>query len=405
MTEQRASGRTRTARAATGLLMSMGLLTPIVWAASHDVRAAPATAPATGPLLAPAFAAALDLGQYSPFWVDPHSQARQQTREIAKRGRPRDAALLRRIADRPTAVWLTERDPADHVRRATEDATRSGRIPVFVAYNIPGRDCGQYSSGGAADDDEYRQWVGRIADGIGDRRAVVILEPDAAPQAATGCDGQARLDARTESGSAAGLRPAPGPRSDRRALLAHAVRTLKARPGAAVYVDAGNAGWIRDVHQIADVLKSAGVNAADGFALNVSSFQTTRASREYGDRLSAALGGAHYVIDTSRNGKGPVPENANGKDSGEPWCNPPGRALGTPPTTRTGSPIVDAFLWIKRPGESDGACRGGPPAGQWWTEYALGLAREAMSDSYPGVLGRGDDDDQPGANPSTDARD
>ncbi|MCC3773203.1 glycoside hydrolase family 6 protein, partial [Streptomyces sp. UNOC14_S4] len=58
----------------------------------------------------------------------------------------------------------------------------------------------------------------------------------------------------------------------------------------------------------------------------------------------------------------------------EPWCNPPGRALGTPPTTATGSPLIDAYLWIKRPGESDGTCRGAPPAGHWWADYALRLA-------------------------------
>ena len=42
------------------------------------------------------------------------------------------------------------------------------------------------------------------------------------------------------------------------------------------------------------------------------------------------------------------------------------------PTAQTGDPLVDALLWIKRPGESDGACNGGPPAGTWWPEDALG---------------------------------
>ena len=57
------------------------------------------------------------------------------------------------------------------------------------------------------------------------------------------------------------------------------------------------------------------------------------------------------------------------------WCNPPGRALGETPTTKTGNPRVDAYLWVKRPGESDGACgRGAPAAGQWWPQYALELA-------------------------------
>lgn len=53
---------------------------------------------------------------------------------------------------------------------------------------------------------------------------------------------------------------------------------------------------------------------------------------------------------------------------------PPGRALGEVPTTRTGDELVDAYLWVKRPGESDGDCKGGPKAGAWWPEYALGLA-------------------------------
>ncbi|NEE07199.1 glycoside hydrolase family 6 protein, partial [Streptomyces sp. SID7499] len=75
-------------------------------------------------------------------------------------------------------------------------------------------------------------------------------------------------------------------------------------------------------------------------------------------------------IDTSRNGNGPY----TGGDPAESWCNPPGRALGEAPTTQTGDERVDAYLWIKRPGESDGDCKGGPKAGAWWPEYALGLA-------------------------------
>ena len=82
------------------------------------------------------------------------------------------------------------------------------------------------------------------------------------------------------------------------------------------------------------------------------------------------------MIDTSRNGRGAVTGDTNG---GPGWCNPPGRGLGQPPTTRTGQPLVDAFLWIKRPGESDGNCRSGEPsAGTWWLDYALGLAQRAV---------------------------
>ena len=80
---------------------------------------------------------------------------------------------------------------------------------------------------------------------------------------------------------------------------------------------------------------------------------------------------AHFVIDTSRNGSGPYTGPLTPQ-----WCNPPGRALGAAPTTRTGDRSVDALLWIKYPGASDGSCRPGePPAGAWWPEYALGLVR------------------------------
>ena len=45
------------------------------------------------------------------------------------------------------------------------------------------------------------------------------------------------------------------------------------------------------------------------------------------------------------------------------------------PTTDTGQGLVDAYLWVKEPGTSDGTCRGGPAAGQWRPQYALELAR------------------------------
>jgi len=87
-------------------------------------------------------------------------------------------------------------------------------------------------------------------------------------------------------------------------------------------------------------------------------------------------GRAVEVVDTSRNGAGPV--SGTEVDGGPAWCNPPGRRLGQAPTSDTGEPRVDAFLWVKRPGESDGACRPGEPeAGRWWPEYALDIAKRS----------------------------
>ncbi len=141
--------------------------------------------------------------------------------------------------------------------------------------------------------------------------------------------------------------------------------------GVTVYLDAGNAGW-HGAAEMATMLRAAGVDRARGFALNVSNFHDTSEERGYGDAISAALGGTvHFVIDTSRNGLGPAP--------GDVWCNPPGRALGARPSATTGDPLADAYLWIKIPGESDGTCNGGPGAGQWWLDYAIGLATRATA--------------------------
>ncbi|MER7928286.1 glycoside hydrolase family 6 protein [Streptomyces sp. NPDC096057] len=285
-----------------------------------------------------------------PFWTAPDSHAAQQAVAWREAGRTADATLMDRIATRPQAEWLNGPDPGPTVRARTTAATRAGRTAVLVAYYIPNRDCGQYSLGGAPTDAAYRAWIDEFATALGDRGAYVIVEPDAVAQVVAGCT---RVTA-----------------SDRYALLAHAVDRLKRQPHTRVYLDAGNSGWIPEAGRLVAALKASGVARADGVALNVSNFQTNQASSTYGDQLSKDLAGKHYVIDTSRNGNGPL----TGTDT---WCNPPGRALGVPPTTRTGNPLLDAYLWIKRPGESDGTCRGGPAAGRWWPSYALELARNA----------------------------
>lgn len=288
----------------------------------------------------------------APFWVDPDSNAARQVKLWQREGRHSDAELLRRIADQPVALWPAgEIDPGPQVTSATQAAAKEGRTALFVAYDIPHRDCGQHSAGGAGDAAAYRDWMGKFAAAIGESKALVVLEPDAVAHIVDGCT--------------------PGEyHAERQQLLGEAVARLKQQPHTKVYLDAGNPSWIREPWKLVEPLKRSGVDAADGFALNVSNFQPDAAVKEYGLQLSSQLGGKHFVIDTSRNGNGPQPGV---------WCNPPGRALGTRPTTETGTASLDAYLWIKRPGESDGTCEGGPDAGQWWPEYALELARNSKA--------------------------
>lgn len=280
-------------------------------------------------------------------YVNPNTPARKQA-DVWQRSRPDDAARMRMMASQPQAIWLGEwvRD----IRRETDamvTQTASARtVPVFVAYNIPYRDCGLHSRGGAGGGDEYRRWTLELARGLRNRPAVVILEPDGI--AAIDC-----LPARLKD--------------ERYVLLREAVDVLK-KAGAAVYIDAGNANW-QQAPEMANRLTLAGIELADGFALNVSNFHATAVNITYGDRLSRLVGGKHYVIDTSRNGRGSRVEAE--------WCNAPNQALGYAPTTDTKLPLVDAFLWVKTPGQSDGTCNNGPRAGEWWPEYALELSRTA----------------------------
>ena len=234
-------------------------------------------------------------------------------------------------------------DPAPSTRRVTQAAAVTGRLPVLVLYHRPGRDCGSYSGGGAAEQSSYLTWVGAVADAIGDQRVLVVVEPDAIPQALSGQCAQDGNPAATY------------------AMLASAVEILAAAENTLVYLDAGHPGWIADTAALAGALRDSGAEQADGFSLNVSNFATTADNQTYGDALSAALGDKQYLIDVSRNGRGAPEADPASIDA---WCNPPGVALGENPRIGADRALAVGFLWIKEPGASDGNCRDGePPAG------------------------------------------
>jgi endoglucanase len=265
---------------------------------------------------------------------------------------PRQDVIASRIADRPAAVWFADYTPAtitSRVRAVTSGGAAEGRVPVVVPYAIPDRDCGGHSQGGAPDLDAYDDWIDRFAAGLGSGDVIVVLEPDSVAQA--------------------DCLPA-GERADRFASLSRAGRVLKdANPNARVYFDAGHSGWHAPAKQ-AGWLKQAGAASAassDGIFSNVSNFHATADEVAYDRAVLDALGGPASlgaVIDTSRNG--------NGAPSGGEWCDPDGRKLGRAPTLSTGLGRVDAFLWVKLPGESDG-CKGKP--GTFTPSYAYDLAR------------------------------
>lgn len=284
-------------------------------------------------------------------FVDPEAPAALQAQEWQRQGRTEDARRMGVLAAQPVPLWATEPTGrvAAQVGSYAVRARAVGQRPLVVAYHVPNRDCSSYSGGGAEDAGDYHTWIRELAGALGGP-ATVVVEPDAVPHEVQGCSGQAKA---------------------RHQLLTDAVEVLKAA-GATVFLDAGNPGFVRNVGDLTAALEHSGVREADGFSLNVANFYPTTDDVAYGRKISDALGGAHFVVDTSRNGNGRYPGDR--VDGGPSWCNPPGRAIGQAPTTSTGLDRVDAFLWIKRPGESDGSCRpGDPAAGQWMPEYALAL--------------------------------
>jgi hypothetical protein len=270
----------------------------------------------------------------------------------ANRDDPRRPLIESRIADRPAAVWFADYTPSNitsRVRAVTSAGSANGRVPIVVPYAISNRDCGGPSQGGAPDLGAYDGWIDKFAAGLGSGEVIVVLEPDAIAQS----------DCLSE-----------GDRGARFASLARAGRVLKAaNPKARVYFDAGHSDWNTPEKQ-AGLLRQAGAASAassDGVFSNVSNFNRTGDEITYVRRTLDALGGPASlgaVIDTSRNGNGAPPD-------GE-WCDPAGRKLGQAPTLTTGEGRIDAYLWVKLPGESDG-CKAAP--GTFTPDYAYDLAR------------------------------
>jgi endoglucanase len=304
-----------------------------------------AASPQTGPAPAVRLVDAANPLAGHAFYVDPTSPAMA----AAHRANP-PSPELDAIANTPQAHWVDPGVTSAAVAGYVNGAQAAGSMPMLALYGIPHRDCGSFAAGGFATAADYRQWIDGIAAAVSASPAAIIVEPDALDMADCLSAGQ---------------------RDERYGLIRYAVDTLTRNPAAAVYVDAGHSRW-KSAEEIAARLNQAGVEHARGFSLNTSNFFTTDEEIGYGEAVSGLTKGAHYVVDTSRNGAGPAP------DAPLNWCNPAGRALGVPPTTATAGAHADAYLWIKRPGDSDGACgRGDPGPGHFVNQYAIDLARAA----------------------------
>jgi len=413
-------------------------------------------------------AAAANAG--SRFFVPPpDAGAVKQVAALLKAHDLINAARVAAMVTTPQAVWFTGGSPAEvekSVKKTMKQAALEKRVPVLVAYNLPYRDCAQYSSGGAADTAAYQAWIDAFAKGVGSGKAVVILEPDSLgiiPYNTT-IYGATEWCQPTITGADGTPVAAPGATPEARyAQLQYAGASLKTTAtGTTVYLDGTHAGWLGVGEAAYRINKAShdpvtGAALNNGFFINASNFQTTEQSVQFGTWVSMCTAFATdpeeggwrlgnfgwcasqynpangyaldyspeyaatvtaqiqglmgtstatlpFVIDTSRNGHGafnaaPYAAAPYGQPAaviaglnGGGWCNPVGAGLGLRPTSTTNVPLVDAYLWVKTPGQSDGSCdiAGGARAWDYSQYNPWGLTTADQQNHFDPLWGKVD---------------
>jgi cellulose 1,4-beta-cellobiosidase len=324
---------------------------------------------------------------------------------------PAHAATLKKVEAFSTAIWLDSIARAGQVSHWLDDAAKqqgTGKpvVTVFVVYDMPNRDCSAKSSAGelAVEDRGEERYKAEFIDKIaaqfaahGSQRIVAILEPDSLPNIATNLN----------------VPKCAASEQAYRRSTAYAIAKL-AMPNVFLYLDAAHAGWLGwegNRTKIADIFKdvlhaAGGAEKIRGFATNVSNYNILRGDDgkklepsnpcpdelTYVQKLGETLGQAGiankaFIIDTSRNGRGGI------RTKWGSWCNVKGAGLGERPRAAP-APLIDAYYWVKPPGQSDGSANaseprfdancaspdaspGAPQAGTWFQSQFLELVEHA----------------------------
>jgi cellulose 1,4-beta-cellobiosidase len=278
----------------------------------------------------------------------------------------------------------------------------------FVIYNLPGRDCAALASNGELGPTEIGRYRTEYIDPIAaiqrdpryaSLRIINIIEIDSLPNLVTNVGSRPTATANCNTMLANG-NYVNG--------VGYALATLGAIPNVYNYIDAAHHGWIgwddnfgasADMFLQAARASGSTVNNVQGFITNTANYSPTQEPfltvteqnrqsswidwNRYTDELSFAQafrqrliqGGFNsnigMLIDTSRNGwggaarpTGPVTTgDINAQVNGSRidrrihkgnWCNQSGAGMGARPTASPAAGI-DAYVWIKPPGESDGS--------------------------------------------------
>ncbi|WP_235206681.1 glycoside hydrolase family 6 protein [Paenibacillus tyrfis] len=296
-------------------------------------------------------------------------------------------------------------------------AQKNGNTPItvmFVIYNMPGRDCHALASNGELPltpeglQTYKKQYIDPIAEIFSNPkyrniRIVTVIEPDSLPNLVTNLN-----DPKCAQANSTNIY---------RDANQYALDKLHEIPNVYTYLDIGHSGWLGwdsnrqpaiDLFTTVVAGSRDGLASVDGFITNTANTtpleepyltdpsltidgQQLRSANFYqwnpyfdeADFTAALYAGfvakgwpesIGFLIDTSRNGWGGPgrPTGASGNSVNEyansgridkrfhrgNWCNPSGAGMGQPPTAApSGYPEshLDAFVWVKPPGESDGS--------------------------------------------------
>ncbi|MBH5338077.1 glycoside hydrolase family 6 protein [Streptomyces pactum] len=306
----------------------------------------------------------------------------------------------------------------DHLDEALTQAGGKPLVVQLVIYNLPGRDCAALASNGElgpTEIDRYKtEYIDPIAAVLADPRyaslrIVTTIEIDSLPNLVTNTGGRPTATPQCDTMKANG---------NYIKGVGYALGKLGAVPNVYNYVDAGHHGWIgwddnfaasaQVIHQAATAEGST-VDDVHGFITNTANYSALKEENftigdtvngtsvrqstwvdwnRYTDELSFAQAfrqelvragfrsGVGMLIDTSRNGwggtarpAGPGPRTGVDAyvDGGRydrrlhvgNWCNQSGAGLGERPRSAPAAGI-DAYVWMKPPGESDGASKAIP---------------------------------------------
>ncbi|WP_345141075.1 glycoside hydrolase family 6 protein [Streptomyces mexicanus] len=301
----------------------------------------------------------------------------------------------------------------DHLDQALKQKGSGDLVVQLVIYDLPGRDCAALASNGELgpnDLDRYKSdYIDPIASILSDSkyaglRIATVIEPDSLPNLVTNAGGTNTTTEACTTMKANG---------NYEKGVSYALDKLGAIPNVYNYIDAAHHGWlgwdtnlgpsVQEFYKVATT-NGASVNDVAGFVVNTANYsptkepylkvtdtvggQTVRQSKwvdwnQYVDEQSYAQAlrdkavaagfnsGIGVLIDTSRNGwggsarpTGPGPQTSvdayvdgsriDRRVHVGNWCNQSGAGLGERPTAAPASGI-DAYAWIKPPGQSDGS--------------------------------------------------